>query len=58
MHTTGSTMTQFCSENINKANEKAQSTMPHTVHESKLKLHYTLNWPPDGMTIPKSLKGD
>lgn len=33
--------------------------MPHTlVHESKRKLHCTLNWPPDGMTIPKSLKGD
>lgn len=44
-------MTQFCSENINKANEKAQSTMPQN-------LHYILNWPPDGMTIPKSLKKD
>lgn len=33
--------------------------MPHTsAHKSKLKPHCTLNWPPDGKTIPKSLKED
>lgn len=54
-----STTSQCCCENRNKAHEKAQRTMPHTsAHKSKLKPHCTLNWPPDGMTIPKSLKGD
>lgn len=31
MHPAGSTTAQFCSEDINKANGKAQNTTPHTL---------------------------